>query len=71
MLLLGVAMLRSPAFGARWGGFSVVIGLLGMAAASLMVVDPDSVPAAMIGVFALIGFHLVLGWKVYRLSNVR
>jgi hypothetical protein len=32
-----------------------------------MLVDP-LLPAAALGVFALIGFHLVARWKTYRLS---
>ncbi len=33
-----------------------------------MLVDPFS-PAAALGVFALIGFHLIAGWKTYRRST--
>jgi hypothetical protein len=70
LVFLGVAMLRSPDFGKGFGGTSVVLGLLGIGAAALLLVDPDSVPGSMVGVFTLIGFNLVLGWKVYRLSRV-
>jgi uncharacterized membrane protein HdeD (DUF308 family) len=45
----------------------VALGILGLAAATVMLVDPLSAAAAL-GVFALIGFHLVAGWKTYRLS---
>ena len=34
-----------------------------------MLVDPLSAIAAL-GVFALIGFHLIAGWKTYRLSAI-
>jgi hypothetical protein len=69
LIALGVAMLRTPAFGKGFGGVSVVLGVLGVVAATVLLVDPHS-PIAVVGVFALIVFHLVLGWKVYRLSRV-
>jgi hypothetical protein len=65
---LGVAMLRTPAFGKGFGGLSVMVGVIGVVAASLLVVGPLS-PSAFIGVLALIVFHLVLGWKLYSLSR--
>jgi uncharacterized protein DUF4386 len=70
LIVLGVAMLRIPAFGKGFGGTSVVLGVLGILAASLLLVDPASVLGGTLGVFALIGFHFVLGWKIYRLSRV-
>jgi len=70
LIVLGVAMLKSPAFGEGFGRMSVVFGVLGVVAAALLLVDPGSVFGGMVGVFALIGFHFVLGWKVYRLSRV-
>jgi hypothetical protein len=69
LTILGVAMLRAPAFGKRFGGMTVILGLLGVVAASLLLVDPASILGGMVGVFALIGFHFVLGWKVFRLSR--
>jgi Domain of unknown function (DUF4386) len=69
LVCLGVAMLRAPAFGTAFGGLSVVLGALGVGAATLLLVNPDSVPGALVGVFALILFHVVLGWKVSRLSR--
>jgi Domain of unknown function (DUF4386) len=65
---LGVAMLRVPAFGKGFGGASVVIGVIGVVAASVLLVDPLS-PSAFVGVLALIVFHLVLGWRLYSLSR--
>src|SRR5215216_609057 len=65
---LGVAMLGAPAFGRGFGGVSVVVGVVGVVAASVLLVDPLS-PSAFIGVLALIVFHLVVGWKVYSLSR--
>jgi hypothetical protein len=68
LVALGVAMLRAPDFGKGFGGVSVVLGVVGIVAASVLVVDPLS-PSAFIGVLALITFHLVVGWKVYSLSR--
>jgi hypothetical protein len=68
LVALGVAMLRAPDFGMGFGGVSVVLGVVGIVAASVLVVDPLS-PSAFIGVLALITFHLVVGWKVYSLSR--
>lgn len=69
VIALGVAMLKAPAFGKGLGGVSVVLGVVGMVAASALLVDISSL-IAIPGVFALIVFHLVLGWRVYILSRV-
>jgi hypothetical protein len=66
---LGIAMLATPAFGTGYGGVSVVLGAIGVVVALALLVDADS-PIAPAGFFALIVFHLVLGWKVYGLSRV-
>lgn len=68
VILLGLAMRRDPAFGKVAGNVSVAFGVVGLAAGTVMLVDPLSMVAAL-GVFALIGFHLVAGWKTYRLST--
>jgi hypothetical protein len=65
VILLGLAMRPDPAFGKVAGNLSVALGVIGLAAATVMLVDPLSAVAAF-GVFALIGFHLVAGWKTYR-----
>jgi len=65
---LGVAMLGAPTFGKGFGAVSVVLGVVGVLAASVLLVDPLS-PSAFVGVLALIVFHLVVGWKVYNLSR--
>ncbi len=65
---LGVAMLGTPAFGKGFGGVSVALGMVGLVAASILLVDPLS-PSAFVGVLALIVFHLVLGWRLYSLSR--
>ncbi len=68
IIALGVAMFKAPAFGKGFGGLSVVLGVAGVVAGSVLLVDPRSL-VAVVTVFALIVFHLVLGWKVYRLSR--
>jgi hypothetical protein len=68
LILLGVAMFGGPAFGKGFGGVSVILGVIGLVAAVLQIVDP----ASMIGAgsyFAGVIFYLVLGWKVYSLSR--
>ena len=70
VILLGLAMRQNPAFGTVAGNAGVVLGVVGLVAAIVMLVDPLSAAAAL-GVFALIGFHLVAGWKTYRLSTGR
>jgi hypothetical protein len=67
LLALGAAMLRAPAFGKGLGGTTVALGVVGLAAASALLVDVSPIGAA--GVFALIVFHLVAGWKVHTLAR--
>jgi Domain of unknown function (DUF4386) len=68
LIALGVAMLGAPAFGKGFGRVSVALGVVGLVAACALLFDSLS-PLAPVGVFALIAFHLVLGWKVYSLSR--
>jgi hypothetical protein len=67
-IALGVAMLGALAFGTGLGGISAVLGVTGVVAATVLLVDPQS-PIAFVGVLALIVFHLMLGWKLYSLSR--
>jgi len=66
--MLGVAMLRSVDFGSGFGWLSTAIGVIGIAATVGALIDPDS-PIVVLNVFGLIIFHLIMGWKIYRLSN--
>ena len=68
VIALGIAMLGAPEFGKGFGGVSVALGLVGGVAACFILIYPGSLITG-VGVFALIIFHLVLGWKVYRLSR--
>jgi hypothetical protein len=67
LLTLGVAMLRTPAFGKGFGWVSVTLGVAGAAAAGALLVDVSEIAAVVI--FALIIFHVAVGWKVLRLSG--
>jgi len=68
VLLLGVGMLGSPAFGSVFGWLSVVLGGIGLVAAVLQMADPASMVGAL-SYFACLIFYLVLGGKVYSLSR--
>lgn len=68
LIALGGAMRGSPAFGKGFGGASAALGAVGGGAACVGLVDPAS-PILAVGIFALIVFHLVLGWKVFGLSR--
>ncbi len=65
---LGIAILGTPAFGKGVGWLSVVIGVLGVAAGVVLLIDPGS-PIAVVSILSFIVFHFVLGWKVYSLSR--
>jgi hypothetical protein len=56
---LGTAMPGAPGFGKRIGRTTVALGVTGLAAATALLVDVS--PIAIVGVFALIVFHLTLG----------
>lgn len=68
LIALGVAMFRAPAFGTGLGRMSVAFWLVGVVAATVQLADPAS-PIGVVVVLPLIVFHLVLGWKVHRLSR--
>lgn len=68
-IALGLAMLKSPTFGRGVGRMSVLLGAIGIIAAGVLLVDPQS-PIAVATVLGLIAFHLVVGWRVYKLAGV-
>ena len=67
-IVLGLGMLGDPAFGKGFGRVSVVLGVIGVVAAVLQIVDPASMIGAL-SYFTIIIFHFVLGYKVYSLSR--
>ncbi|MDH3364752.1 MAG: DUF4386 domain-containing protein [Thermoplasmata archaeon] len=66
-IVLGVAMLGSPAFGKRFGGVSMVLGVAVVAGMSVFGVDSDSVIPFVLVAFII--FPLLFGWKLYSLSK--
>lgn len=68
LLALGAAMRGAPGFGAGLAGLSLALGALGGVAAVVLLIDPGS-PVAVVGVVALIVFHLALGWRLVRLGR--
>ena len=69
LLVHGIAMLGTPAFGKGFGTLSLGLGVIGLVAAALNIVDPDSF-VAVATFFSIIIFQFVLGWKVFSLSRV-
>jgi vacuolar-type H+-ATPase subunit I/STV1 len=67
LIALGAAMLGAPGYGKRMGRTTVALGVAGLAAATAVLVGVPSMAA--VGVFALIGFHLTLGWKTHKLAR--
>ena len=51
-----------------FGGLSVALGVIGVVAAVLQMVDPASMTGAG-SYFACLIFYFVLGWKAYSLSR--
>jgi len=65
IVLLGVAMRRTPAFGTNIAAFSIVVGIAGTLGAAIEVVDTTS-DASAAAVLAIAVFHLVVGWRTLR-----
>lgn len=68
VLALGAAMVGAAGFGRRTGWVSIGLGGIGIAATLVFFIDPPS-PVAALAVFALIIFHLVVGWKLFKLGR--
>ncbi len=68
LIILGVGMFGSPTFGKGFGWVSVVLGILGLVAAILQMIDPSSMVGAG-SYFACLIFYLVMGRKLYSLSK--
>ncbi len=69
-IVLGVAMLRASAFGRRFGGVSIVLGVIGVVGvvASLFVTGEIGVQLMGSAAITNIIFLPLFGWKTYRLS---
>lgn len=70
-IVLGMAMLRAPAFGRRFGGVSIVLGVIGVVGvvASLFITGETGMQVMGVAVFTNMIFLPLFGWKVYRLSR--
>lgn len=68
LIPLGAAMLRDPGYGKAAGRTTIALGAAGLAAATVVLVGGPDIGAA-VGVFALIGFHLAVGWRTHRLAG--
>ena len=66
-IFLGIAMLRHPAFGRRFGLVSTVLALAALV--GVYVLGVGSAFHAPLGLFALIVVPLIIGWKLYSLSR--
>jgi len=69
LVALGAAMPGAPGFGKRMGRTTVALGAIGLAAACALLVGAS--PLAVVGVLALVVFHLVVGRKVHKLAKAR
>jgi hypothetical protein len=70
-IVLGVAMLRAPAFGRRFGGASIVLGMIGGVGVVAGLFATGDIGMQLIGIaaFANIIFLPLFGWRVYRMSR--
>ena len=70
-VVLGVTMLRAPTFGRRFGGASIVLGVIGVVGVVASLLVPGLIGMQLMGitVFANLIFLPLFGWKVYRLSK--
>jgi hypothetical protein len=70
-IVLGVAMLKTLTFGRRFGGVSLLLGVLGFAGVitSLFIPGITGMQVMGIAVFANIVFLPLFGWKTLRLSK--
>jgi hypothetical protein len=67
VIAFGKAMMRTPAYGSRFGLPAVAIGVVGFAGAAAAVAGITDMAA--LGVLALVGFHLSAGWKTHSLAT--
>jgi hypothetical protein len=65
LIALGLAMPRSPSFGAAIGWVGLGLGTVGLLGSAVAVVDPGS-PAVAASILSMVGFHAIVGVKSYR-----
>ncbi len=67
LIVLGVAMIRAPAFGKVFGGLSVAFGAAQIFGISLF--STNSAAYAPFALLAFLIFPVLFGWKLYSLSK--
>jgi len=67
IVLFGIAMRKSPAFGSALGFIAIALGLIGTIGAVWEVIDTTTAFSAG-SVLAIALFHLVVGWRTLRLD---
>jgi hypothetical protein len=68
LALLGVAMLRAPAFGSRLAMLSIGLGAVGFIGAAIETIDPSTDLSA-VSVLAMTIFALSVGWRLLQLPT--
>jgi hypothetical protein len=66
MLLFGIAMLSTPSYGKWMGWIGILLAAAGIYAAVMSLIEEGDIVA--IGVFALVFFHVIVGWRTFRLA---
>lgn len=69
IVLLGIAMRSSSAFGARTTGITLVLGVVGIAGAAAEIIETTSDLSAL-AVLAIVLFHLVTGVRTLTLADM-
>ena len=67
LVVLGVAMIRAPAFGKVFGGLSIAFGAAQIVA--INIVSTNSAAYAPFALLAFLIFPVLFGWKLYSLSK--
>jgi hypothetical protein len=67
LIVLGVAMMRAPAFGKVFGGLSAAFGAAQILGISLF--STNSAAYAPFALLAFLIFPVLFGWKLYSLSR--
>ena len=72
LFTLGAAMLRSPDFGRRYGGVSIVLGLIGIGGVVASLFLPGEIGVQVMGIAVIANLILLplFGWKLYRISRL-